>query len=308
MNNHLPIPFNQTEEAFFLNCVGEVVKIWSTKSGHAKMNILVENGMADIELSFKLGQPEDAHLSPQPNQTPPKYKSPSRKAKDRARAAAHQQAQLVKTSSVSRQSQFSEDLQDQDQQHGAVPAQLRPLAAPALPHLLPLLPETAPDSPQQKTAVPAVSQSQAAPAPPSSAASASSITAAPAVSPQPQTSQTSHQHQATAPVSLPLQVSPTLEATKVPTSHEDPEPPMKTPVSQETKMFNILFDKADRITMGFTMNHKIAQSNCQGEIEDDFWKIIKKNPREYLIENKVDDEKIRETYKSTARLHGVRIY
>ena len=73
-------------------------------------------------------------------------------------------------------------------------------------------------------------------------------------------------------------------------------------------MFNILFDKADRITMGFTMNHKIAHSNCQGEIEDDFWKIIKKNPREYLIENKVDDEKIRETYKSTARLHGVRIY
>ena len=29
--------------------------------------------------------------------------------------------------------------------------------------------------------------------------------------------------------------------------------------------------------MDFTMNHKIAHSNCQGEIEDDFWKIIKKS-------------------------------
>ena len=87
------------------------------------MNISVENGMADIQLSFKLGQPGDAHLLPQPNQLP-KYKSPSRKANDRARATAHQQAPLLKTSSVSSQSQFSEAQQDQDQQHGAVPAPL----------------------------------------------------------------------------------------------------------------------------------------------------------------------------------------
>jgi hypothetical protein len=81
----------------------------------------------------------------------------------------------LKTSSVSSQSQFSKVQQDPVQQYGAVPAPLRP----ALPHVLPfLLPEAIQDLPQQKTAVPAVSQSPAA-------APAAPTSAAPAISPQP---------------------------------------------------------------------------------------------------------------------------
>ena len=58
--------YNQTEEVFFLNCVGEVMKVWASKSGKAKVNILVENGLVDLQLGFKLGFPEDPHLSPPP--------------------------------------------------------------------------------------------------------------------------------------------------------------------------------------------------------------------------------------------------
>ena len=43
--------------------------------------------------------------------------------------------------------------------------------------------------------------------------------------------------------------------------------------------------------MAFACNHKIAYSNCQGEIEDEFWKILKEKPLEYLNQNKVDEEK-----------------
>jgi hypothetical protein len=61
----------------------------------AKVNISVENGMADLQLAFKLGMPGDAHLPSYPDNHSPKYKTPARKAKDRARAPAHQQAQLL---------------------------------------------------------------------------------------------------------------------------------------------------------------------------------------------------------------------
>ena len=87
--NPSSIPFRQTEELFFLSCVGEVLKVWASKSGQAKLNISVENGMADLQLAFKLGLPGDSHLPSSPYHHPPKYKSPSRKA----RAAAQQQAQ-----------------------------------------------------------------------------------------------------------------------------------------------------------------------------------------------------------------------
>jgi hypothetical protein len=102
MNTTTPIPFNQTEEAFFLNCVGEVMKVWASKTGQATLNISVEKGMVDLQLGFKLGLPGDHHLPPQqyPSQTPPRYKTPARKTKDRARAAAHQ-AQLLRTNSES---------------------------------------------------------------------------------------------------------------------------------------------------------------------------------------------------------------
>ena len=60
--------------------------------------------------------------------------------------------------------------------------------------------------------------------------------------------------------------------------------------------------------MGFICNHKIAYSGCQGNIEDNFWKIVKQKPLEFFIEDKLDEDKIRETYKAEARSLGVRIY
>ena len=71
---------------------------------------------------------------------------------------------------------------------------------------------------------------------------------------------------------------------------------------------NCLYNRVDYITMDFCNNLKIAYSGCQHEIEDNFWEIIKKNPNEYFIEDQIDENKIRETYKRTARSLGVRIY
>ena len=62
------------------------------------------------------------------------------------------------------------------------------------------------------------------------------------------------------------------------------------------------------MTMNYTMNHKIANSGCQGQIEDDFWEILRKNPLDFFIEDQIDDVKLKETYKSCARNLGVRIY
>ena len=58
MNTTSQVHFNQTEEAFFLRCVGEVIQGWASQSGKdtlpnsqsgkANLNISVENGKADI--------------------------------------------------------------------------------------------------------------------------------------------------------------------------------------------------------------------------------------------------------------------
>ena len=123
MNTSSPIPFNQTEDAFFLNCIGEVRKVWASKSGQANLNISVINGMVDLQLAFKLGLPGDPHHHPpQPfHKNPPKYKTPSQKAKDRARAAAHQQALLLRTSSES-ELPLKDDVNQQPQGTDPVPA------------------------------------------------------------------------------------------------------------------------------------------------------------------------------------------
>ena len=44
----------------------------------------------------------------------------------------------------------------------------------------------------------------------------------------------------------------------------------------------MLFHKANRISENFTMNHKIASCNCQKQIEDHFWEIMKENTYEYF--------------------------
>ena len=56
------------------------------------------------------------------------------------------------------------------------------------------------------------------------------------------------------------------------------------------------------------MNLKIAYSGCQREIEDKFWVTLEENPLEFIKDDKVDEIKMKETYKSTARSLGVRLW
>ena len=60
--------------------------------------------------------------------------------------------------------------------------------------------------------------------------------------------------------------------------------------------------------MNFTMNYKIANSGCQRKIEDEFWKILEKNPLDFFNGDQLDELKVKETYESTERFLGVRIY
>ena len=318
MNNTNPnhIQFTPSEKDFFLNCVGEIMKVWASKSGQAGMNISVQNGIANPQLNFQLGSPGDPHLSPQPHpfQKPPRFKTPARKAKDRARAAAHQQAQLLNTScSKSADSQSPSILPTNPSSFFANPDLHKPApllqAAPAAHHhhlhnqAAPAFHDSLADSAahQQIGAVtaspPAASvstQTHSAPAlilP--AAASAAQLDAAPAVLEELQTG-----------TQVPIQpLSTQIQNTQA--APASPPPPKTTiPI----RNINLLYDRADRITMAYACNHKIAYSNCQGQIEDKFWTTLKEKPLEYLTQNQVDEDKIRETYKSTARSLGVRLY
>ena len=102
MNTTYNISFNHTKEAFFLSCLDEVIKVLASNSGQVKLNISVEDGKVDLQLVFKLVLPQNEHLAPSqnfPSYNPPRYKTPARKAKDKARAAAHQPKQLHLTNS-----------------------------------------------------------------------------------------------------------------------------------------------------------------------------------------------------------------
>ena len=312
------IPFNQTEEAFFLSCVGEVRKVWASKSGHANLNISVQNGMAELQLAFKLGLPGDSHLTSYPTPHHPRYKTPARKAKDRARAAAHQQAQLTRTSSDFNQSQELPQQHVQGQQHGAPPAALKTKAAPAYPQGSPVPSQGPPDSKCVAAALAAVSSSQAdsAPAKPqvataSNNAAPASTNAAPAfpvptkpTNPNINVSDAGPapppQQQALAPQYHPQAVKQAVPA--------DQNPPENIQNSESTRKWNKLAHKANRISENFTMNYKIANCNCQHQIEDNFWEILKEAPDEYFKEDKVDDDKIREAYKLSARKFRIWMY
>ena len=60
--------------------------------------------------------------------------------------------------------------------------------------------------------------------------------------------------------------------------------------------------------MSFANNPKIAYSGCQGVIEYEFWTFLKETPLEFFKQDKLDDDRVYETYKSTARSQGVRIW
>ena len=129
----------QTEEAFLLRSMKEVVMVWHRGTGQASLNIAVKDGKADLQLSFQLGQPWDPHVQqPPPQHHHPRTKSMKQKERDRERAAAHQ----ARKTAVSADS----PLEDSDQPKTSPPAAPAgdPLPPPAAPVGDPLPPPTAP--------------------------------------------------------------------------------------------------------------------------------------------------------------------
>ena len=55
---------NNTEEAFLLSSLNEVVKVWARGFGQAKFDLIICDGVADVSLNFKLGHPSDQHWDP----------------------------------------------------------------------------------------------------------------------------------------------------------------------------------------------------------------------------------------------------
>jgi hypothetical protein len=259
MKTTFPIPFTQTEEAFFLNCVGEVMMVWASKSGQAKLNISVENGLVDLQLGFKLGQPENPHIPPQYNQSSqnlPKYKTPAQKAKDRARAAAHQQSQLLRTSYESAQPQPNVNPKE-NLAVSASPLDQQAVSAAQEIHSLHSL-HAAPGNPHQHAAVPAACVAQVAA--PDTVQSIQASTADTAVCPllaTPPVEQEQQKSNLTSQAKEPASVSQSQVSTTKKTS---PDPETK-------RKMQILFNRADKITEGYSMNHKIAYSGCQGLLD-----------------------------------------
>ena len=58
--------FNHSEEAFLLGSLQEVVKVWIRGNGQASFNLNIVDGLADLNLSFKLGNPAEPHCHPYP--------------------------------------------------------------------------------------------------------------------------------------------------------------------------------------------------------------------------------------------------
>ena len=56
--------FSLTEEAFLLNSLHEIVKIWASGSGKASFSLDVCDGKANLSLGFQLGHPCDQHYDP----------------------------------------------------------------------------------------------------------------------------------------------------------------------------------------------------------------------------------------------------
>ena len=84
------IPFSLSEEAFLLNSLSEVTKVWARSTGKATFNFSVQDGQAHLQLGFQLGMPGDPHLPPHPPCLP-KTKTSIRRERDRIRAAEHQE-------------------------------------------------------------------------------------------------------------------------------------------------------------------------------------------------------------------------
>jgi hypothetical protein len=106
---------NNTEEAFLISSLNEIVKVWARGSGQAKFDLNICDGVAELSLNFKLGHPSDQHCDPPhptqqhvqpdaqhegeehgPDQETfhpvPQRKSQARRERNRLRAARHRAA------------------------------------------------------------------------------------------------------------------------------------------------------------------------------------------------------------------------
>ena len=88
--------FTLSEEAFLLSSLSEVVKVWARGSGQANFNLSIDDGVADLQLNFKLGHPTAAHIHQEHCEPvyPPHHQEgghlPNKRNRDCARAAQHQ--------------------------------------------------------------------------------------------------------------------------------------------------------------------------------------------------------------------------
>ena len=337
------IPFNLSEKAFLLSCVQEVIQVWSSH-GQANLNLSVNDGHAVVHLGFQLGNPRDAHAQIPPHQPDLaqsfKYKSPARKEKDRARAAAHQtklQQSLFPPSKMQPNSPqaVSADAPVTNQ----TLQNLTSTAASAPPNPVSMSISTsaaasAPSNPVSKskstssaaasapTNPPSMSPSKAAsanatrpdnaaPAPNvnrivASATTLSTSTAVPAGSLNPSLADSACSTFSPIAASA-VATSPSSQKKSFKPHPKFPDPPQST-FTPNKRVISILNAKAERLTENYTMNLKIAYSGHQGDIEDAFMETVRKDPIKFIEEDKVDEIKLKEFYKSTARSFGVRLW
>ena len=128
MARHIP-QYKNTEEHFLLSSLSEFVKVWAS-GNQAFMNVKCENGRATLSLGFQLGIPQAPHnhipqaphnYFPHQNFFPyqARQKGPSRLARDRERAAKHQEKKNTRTNTT-----VSVDEDNPIQSHtSAVPAE-----------------------------------------------------------------------------------------------------------------------------------------------------------------------------------------
>ena len=94
--------YSVTEEAFLHSSLHELVKVWASGSGKASFHLDICDGVAELQLNFKLGHPSQSHcdqyvpqhhhLHDQQEGYQPRRrrrKGPARRERDRLRAAEH---------------------------------------------------------------------------------------------------------------------------------------------------------------------------------------------------------------------------
>ena len=322
------IPFSQSEEAFLLSCIHEVIKVWSSQ-GQASFNLSVKDGHAAVHLGFRLGHPVHAHVPTQKSESPQpyKYKSPSRKEKDRARSAAHHaklKESISPTPAMMHQvlSSAAPAATQISQPPNAPVSGQNPCSkvAPTSGYQSSLsTPTTSLPNLTAAAAVTTIAISTAASVCTSTTLNASSIcssSAAPAASsltsntsPKAASAFSSTTSTAVTAVS-PIPAASAESVLLSPTS----EPVLETLTSstkvnqtpESKRTIRRLYDKAERLSENYTMHNKIAYCDCQHEIEDRFWETIKADPMKFIIDDTIDEVKLKQTSIISAQSLGVR--